>query len=176
VLSIWGALSDERTGLLFAVAAGLASAVIFASESCGAHDHILLPQIRDSPNLEGQIPVFMSFRNRAAQLYPLALCSLLVISYDSQSYMEVFGLPQRLNRMVLFITSWHWPLGKHRSPHLLHSCVRVCWGDHVIATEPSSNNSRCFQSHPLATAVSAGFTILPRANIPQRYRENREGR
>jgi hypothetical protein len=31
----------------------LASAVILRSESCGAHDHILLYQIRNSPNLEG---------------------------------------------------------------------------------------------------------------------------
>jgi hypothetical protein len=32
----------------------LASAVILRLESRGTHDHILLPQIRDSPNLEGQ--------------------------------------------------------------------------------------------------------------------------
>jgi hypothetical protein len=34
----------------------LASAVILRSESIGTHDHILLSQIRDSHNLEGQIP------------------------------------------------------------------------------------------------------------------------
>jgi hypothetical protein len=38
----------------------LASAVILRSESHGTHDHILLSQIRDSPNLEGQVPVFIS--------------------------------------------------------------------------------------------------------------------
>jgi hypothetical protein len=32
----------------------LASAVILRSESRGTHDHILLSQIRDSPNLEGR--------------------------------------------------------------------------------------------------------------------------
>jgi hypothetical protein len=37
----------------------LASAVILGSESRGPHDHILLSQIRDSPNLEGQVPVLM---------------------------------------------------------------------------------------------------------------------
>jgi hypothetical protein len=31
----------------------LASAVILGSQSRGTHDHILLSQIRDSPNLEG---------------------------------------------------------------------------------------------------------------------------
>jgi hypothetical protein len=38
----------------------LASAVILASESPMTHDHILLSQIRDSPNLKYQVPVFMS--------------------------------------------------------------------------------------------------------------------
>jgi hypothetical protein len=43
---MWGALSDERTDLLFTV--------ILGSESHGTHD-ILLSQIRDSPTLDGQI-------------------------------------------------------------------------------------------------------------------------
>jgi hypothetical protein len=34
----------------------LAIAVILRSESRGTHDNILLPQIRDSPNLEDQVP------------------------------------------------------------------------------------------------------------------------
>jgi hypothetical protein len=38
----------------------LASALILRSESGRTHDHILLSQIRDSPNLEGQVPVFIS--------------------------------------------------------------------------------------------------------------------
>jgi hypothetical protein len=38
----------------------LVSAVILMSESHGAHVHISLSQIRDSPNLEGQVPVFIS--------------------------------------------------------------------------------------------------------------------
>jgi hypothetical protein len=46
----------------------LASAVIFGSESRGTRDHILLFQIRDLPNLEGEVPVFISPRNRVAQL------------------------------------------------------------------------------------------------------------
>jgi hypothetical protein len=64
----------------------LASAVILGSEYRGTHDHILLSQIRDSPNLEGHVPVFISSRNRMAQLYPQALGSLLVASYNSQLY------------------------------------------------------------------------------------------
>jgi hypothetical protein len=48
-LLIWGALSEERTGLFFTIVAGPASAVIFGSESRGTRDHILLSQIRDFP-------------------------------------------------------------------------------------------------------------------------------
>jgi hypothetical protein len=64
----------------------LASAVILGSESRGIRDHILLSQIRDSPNMEGQVPVFISPWNRVVQLYPQTLSSLFVASYDSQSY------------------------------------------------------------------------------------------
>jgi hypothetical protein len=46
----------------------LASAFILGSESRGTHDHILLSEIRYFPNLEGQVPVFVSPRNRVARL------------------------------------------------------------------------------------------------------------
>jgi hypothetical protein len=61
---------------------GLASAVILRVESRGTHD-ILLSQIRDSPKLKGQVPVFISPRNRVAQLYPQALGCIFIASYDS---------------------------------------------------------------------------------------------
>jgi hypothetical protein len=64
----------------------LASAVILRSEYRGAHVGILMSQIRDSPNLEVQVPVFITPRNRVTRLYPQALGSLLVGSYDSQGY------------------------------------------------------------------------------------------
>jgi hypothetical protein len=54
----------------------LASAVILRSESRGTDNHILLSQVRNSPNLEGQVSVFISPRNRVIRLYPQALgCS-----------------------------------------------------------------------------------------------------
>jgi hypothetical protein len=62
---------------------GHASAVILRSESRRTHDHILLSQIPDSPKLEGLVSVFISRRNRVARLYPQALSSLFVASYDS---------------------------------------------------------------------------------------------
>jgi hypothetical protein len=57
----------------FQLLLGFISAVILRSESHGTHGHISLSQIWDSPNLEGQVPVFISFRNKVAQLYPQAL-------------------------------------------------------------------------------------------------------
>jgi hypothetical protein len=78
----------------------LASAVILGSESRGTRDHILLSQIRDFPNLEGQVPVFISPRNRVAQLYPQALCSLFVASYDSHGYGG--GIRTRLHARYIF--------------------------------------------------------------------------
>jgi hypothetical protein len=42
----------------------LTSAVILRPQSHGTHNHILQSQIRDSPNLEGQVPIFISLRNR----------------------------------------------------------------------------------------------------------------
>jgi hypothetical protein len=41
----------------------LASAVFLAFESGGTCDHILLSQVWDSPNLEGQVPLFISPRH-----------------------------------------------------------------------------------------------------------------
>jgi hypothetical protein len=49
-LLMWEALSEERTGLPFTVAAVLARAVILGSESRGTRGHILLSQILDFPS------------------------------------------------------------------------------------------------------------------------------
>jgi hypothetical protein len=64
----------------------LASAVIMRPESRVTHDHILLSQVWDFPNLESQVPVFMCPRNRVARLCPQALGSFCVIFHDSQGY------------------------------------------------------------------------------------------
>jgi hypothetical protein len=86
----------------------LARAVILGPASRGTRDHILLSQIRESPNLEGEVPVFISFRNRVAQLYPQTLGSVFVASYDSQGYGGGIrthfhtGLPIILSLLVKF--------------------------------------------------------------------------
>jgi hypothetical protein len=63
-----------------------ASTVIIRSESRGTHDHIILSQVRDAPNLEGEVPVIIFSRNTVARLYPQALGSLLIDFYDSHVY------------------------------------------------------------------------------------------
>jgi hypothetical protein len=67
-IELWFCVTSSLTrgsvcGFQFLLA--LTSAVIL-----GTHDPILLSQIRDFPNLEGQVPVFIYPRNRVAQLYP----------------------------------------------------------------------------------------------------------
>jgi hypothetical protein len=88
-----GALSLTR-GCCLQLLLVLASAVILGSESRGTREHILLSQIRDSPNLEGHVPVFISPRNRVAQLYPQALGSLFVSSHYSLQW-RYSNLPPR---------------------------------------------------------------------------------
>jgi hypothetical protein len=80
-------------------------------------DHILLSHIRDSPNLEGQAPVFMSLRSRVTQLYPRHWAPFLLPPTTCRTTVEVFepastGLNSLL-QIVLLITSRHGPHRKH---------------------------------------------------------------
>jgi hypothetical protein len=54
---------------------GIASAAFLRFESHGTHEHSL-SLFLDSCNLEGQVPVFISSRNRVAQLYHWRICLL----------------------------------------------------------------------------------------------------
>jgi hypothetical protein len=58
--------------------------------------------ILDYTNLEGQVPAFISRRNRVTQLHPRGLGSLFVASYDSQGYDG--GI---LSNPVNFLDFWH---------------------------------------------------------------------
>jgi hypothetical protein len=104
----------------------LTIAAILRSKSCETHDHILLSQIWVTPNLEGQVPVFISTRNRVAQLYSQALGSLLCfllwlteLWWRSRTPRRVWA-EQRTEERTLTVTSKRqrgWPLvgnsGKH---------------------------------------------------------------
>jgi hypothetical protein len=63
VLFLWGALSDERTGLQFAVRS-------LNGPSRAEPVTLLYCLIWDSPKLEGRVPVFIPPRYRVAQLCP----------------------------------------------------------------------------------------------------------
>jgi hypothetical protein len=104
----------------------LSRAIILGSESRGIHDHILLSQTRHSPNLESQVTVFISSRNRVAQLSPRHW-----VSFSSPPTTQGYGrgirtclhmgycLTQLLARSRSLLPaaswhthSWHWaPLG-----------------------------------------------------------------
>jgi hypothetical protein len=69
---------------------GLASAVILRSEPHGIHDHILLSPIRDSPNLEGQIPVLLSPESESLYDWQSVSMSVLVSSPVWGSWPDIY--------------------------------------------------------------------------------------
>jgi hypothetical protein len=75
VLFQWGTLWRED-------GSAVCSEVTQWSESSRTSNRTLQSHL-DSSNLEGQVPVFISSRNRAAQLYLRALCFLYVAPCDS---------------------------------------------------------------------------------------------
>jgi hypothetical protein len=124
----------------------LASAVILGPKSRGTHDHILLSQIRDSPNVEGQVLVFIFPRNRVAQLYSQALGPLSVTSYDSQGYGG--GIQNRLHTgMVLASAAVLAIQPRHRAhrkqfPTFFDCCTLIrCRGN--VLTQPLPRNGPC---------------------------------
>jgi hypothetical protein len=81
----------------------------------------------ETPNLEGQVFVFISPRNRVAQIFPRALGSLSVASYDSQGYSV--GILTRLHTPHESAATSKYPRSQI-SPQLLQPAVRyncVVW-------------------------------------------------
>jgi hypothetical protein len=74
---------------------GLVSGVSLGSESHGTQDHILFSEFLRLPQPGGPGPRIYIPRDKVAQLYPRALGSLYVASYDSQGYGG--GILTRLN-------------------------------------------------------------------------------
>jgi hypothetical protein len=60
---------------------GLASTVFHGSDSRGTHVQVLRFQTWYTPSLESQVPVFISPRNRVAQLYPIHWFDLIWFIY-----------------------------------------------------------------------------------------------
>jgi hypothetical protein len=74
--------------------------LVLAAHSFSGPSPAGLSQIGDSPNLEGQVPVFISHMNRVARLYPHALGSNFDASYDSQSLSEFCGAVKVNDRLI----------------------------------------------------------------------------
>jgi hypothetical protein len=105
----------------------LASAVILRSESHRTHDHILLSQIRDSPQPGGPGPRIYIPPNRVGRLYPQALGSLFVASNDSQGYGG--GIRPRLHTGLLYDFKWYnFQFIFAQNPHLCRLLVFRAFG------------------------------------------------
>jgi hypothetical protein len=85
VLYFHWTLADERMGLSYTCFWSSSAQSISGPNPAGLMT-IFYSQTRDSSNLEGQIPVFISLGNRVAQLCLQTLSSLFVASHDSQGY------------------------------------------------------------------------------------------
>jgi hypothetical protein len=96
---------------------GLASAVILRSDYRETRDHILLSQIRESPNLEGQVLVFISPRNRIPISSPPTTRRVTVEVFDLASTRDRVNCcwlspahscqgPNRERRLLQFVYCW----------------------------------------------------------------------
>jgi hypothetical protein len=126
------------------------------SESLRTRNHTLLSHLRLP---QGQVPVFISPRNRAAQLYPRALGSLYVASYDSQGYGGgILTLPYLEGQVPLYMANrqaliyktnanhrWELTFPQLQSPQMwgLTSIYTHCFMDSIakneILPEPKSS-------------------------------------
>jgi hypothetical protein len=139
----------------------LASALILRSESRETH-HILFYQIRDSPNLEGQVPVFISPLNRVAQLYP--------------RHWDPFSSPPTTRRATVEVfdpaSTWDWNLVES---HVYCGCGPVArqrqrkkqlYNSHYWVTSISARQQleiateeRCFLCSPCRDVISKTVTV-----------------
>jgi hypothetical protein len=151
---MWGALSDERTGLSFIIAAGPRQR---------SHSWVRVP--RES------WPYFTvsdyTPRNRLAQLYPQALGSLFVTSYGSQDYGGGIrtrlhaGMTQLKVKFTLRLAVYHQtvcldakPLETHDQFSLYSPGTDVAENVFsIIACSLVAVETTCPQSCSLATAV-----------------------
>jgi hypothetical protein len=143
-------------GLSFTIAASPRQRIL-SSESQKTHDHILLSQTGDSPNIEGQVPVFMYLRYRVTLLYPQALNSRFVAFYDSQGYGG--GVRTRLHtgsRYRVFLSS-----GRIGFPDREQNVSRKLMARRPV-TEPGDLLLRerpCRNHTPISTAATLTLTV-----------------
>jgi hypothetical protein len=98
----------------------LASTFILGSESRGTPDHILPSQIRDSPNLEGQVPVFIIPQEQDGPFIHPGTGFPFVAPYDTQCYGG--GIRTRLHA-GFFCWCYSRCITSARTTHRKHSSV-----------------------------------------------------
>jgi hypothetical protein len=104
----------------------------------GVHAHILLCQIQDSPNLGGQVLVFISPRYRVAQLPPQAL-GYYFVTYNSLGY---GGGIQTCRHMGCLRTSFNDPhhiasgqtARRLLLQQFLYCCMHILWCNMCLLT------------------------------------------
>jgi hypothetical protein len=140
---MWGALYDERTGLSFTTLLAPASAVTLGSKSREAHDHILLPQIRDYPQPAGSGSRIYIPQEKGGPVTPPGT------GFPFRRLLRLAGLRWRPSLYSL----WEDPIENTVSNNFSIAASRVrCRG-------------KLFVGISLAMAVSSGFTI-PVSQLP----------
>jgi hypothetical protein len=160
---------------------GLASAVNLRSESHGTHDHILLSQIRDSSNLEGHFPVFISTRNSLSlnlMLRPtvsrpvclgisthLGLTTRFLLLSHSCEFVDVGRSLWREGGSVFYNRCWSWPAQSFSSPSpmgliTIFCCLRFENSLFVASYDPQGYDGNIGPPPPQPQANSSCFIIF----------------
>jgi hypothetical protein len=149
---MWGALSDERMGLSFTIAAdhrqrspaGLIT--IFCSPDSrfpqpgGPGSRTYIPQEQGGPFVSPGTGFPFRRLLRIAEVFePISPWADDQLTHCSSC--PAYNISVRTAQKTSFLCC------------CFHCCVRVCWDAHVIATQPLPSNGHCLQSHYLATAI-----------------------
>jgi hypothetical protein len=107
VLFLWGALSDERTTLQFAVQS-------LIGPSCRTLNHTLLSHLRPplAPTWMARSPYLYAPGTRWPSYTPRAMGSLYVVSYDSRGYgggILTLPLPGGIGSSIYSLQEWDVP-------------------------------------------------------------------
>jgi hypothetical protein len=143
-----------------------ASAVILGSEFRGTHDHILLSQIWDSPNLEGLVPVFITPTKRVSQLY---LRLLRLTGYGGGIRTRLHGGTTITELLVLVM----WPRHGRRRKCLFYYCVfSRLRGNVSTVLFPSNGCCTVAYLQSCYLAISLHVTVLSFLTTLLKYESN----
>jgi hypothetical protein len=158
----------------------LESAVILRFESRGTHDHILLSQIPDSPNFEGQVPVFLSPGTGWPGYTPRHWVPFSSSPTTRRATVEVFD-PASIQ--VYFSLIWHGP-HINKSVQLLQAVFSLRYAPKVYKQQttwrrrPISKHGKKFEisecGHGFRRDPKLRLTVLlsARSNLPDRPRQH----